>query len=168
MTDDTITPAESTVPEPASTSWIQRLEPRAGVRVQLYAAAVTWLVGAAFLGRRAVLFLSDEHKAWWIVAIAVSVAVVVGLAKGRAVMQRASAKSAARIRARGRSCFFGYFSWKTWLLVAGMMTAGILLRHTSLPHTLLGAVYLAVCVGLLYGDWTFWQAAIRHAEPTTA
>ena len=146
-------------------TWAERYEPRASVRTQLYAAAVMWLIGAGFLLRRAVIALSDEHAAWWIVAVAVSVAVVLGLIKGRAVMYRASTKSVARIRARGRSCFFGFFSWKTWLLVGLMMTAGILLRLTSLPHTVLGTLYLAIAVGLVYGDWVFWDAAIRHREP---
>jgi hypothetical protein len=149
-------------------SWAQRYEPRASVRAQLYAAAVTWLLAASMLLVRAFGFLGDQHKAWWIVAAAVSVAAVLGLVKGRAVMYRASKKSVARIRARGRSCFFGYFSWKTWLLVAFMMTAGILLRRSGLPHTLLGVVYLAIAVGLVYGDWVFWDAAIRHADPVPA
>lgn len=149
-------------------TWAERYEPRASVRTQLYAAAITWLAAATMLGVRGVIFLSDEHKAWWIVAIAVSVAVVLGLIKGRAVMYRSSNKSVARIRARGRSCFFGYFSWKTWLLVAFMMTAGIILRHSGLPHTFLGVLYLAISVGLLYGDYVFWNAAIRHREPALA
>jgi hypothetical protein len=127
-----------------------------------------WLIGAGFLTRRALIALGDEHAAWWIVAIAVSVAVVLGLIKGRAVMYRAANKSAARIRTRGRSCFFGFFSWKTWLLVALMMTGGILLRRSPLPHTLLGTLYLAIAVGLVYGDWVFWSAAIRHSEPVPA
>jgi hypothetical protein len=158
--------AESAAEQPVS--WARRFEPKASVRTQLYAAAVMWLIGAAFLTRRAVIALSDEHAAWWIVAIAVSIAVVLGLIKGRAVMYRAANKSASRIRSRGRSCFFGFFSWKTWLLVAVMMTGGILLRLSPLPHTLLGILYLAIAVGLIYGDWVFWSAAIRHTEPVPA
>ncbi len=160
--------AESRVDDDRPMTWAERYEPRASVKTQLYAAAVMWLIGAAFLTRRAFIALSDEHAAWWIVAIAVSVAVVLGLIKGRAVMYRAANKSAARIRGRGRSCFFGFFSWKTWLLVALMMTGGILLRLSPLPHTMLGTLYLAIAVGLTYGDWVFWSAAIRHTEPVPA
>ncbi len=143
-----------------SSFWL-RYEPKASVRVQLYAAAIMWLIGAGFLLRRAIIALSDQHAAWWIVAIAVSVAVTLGLIKGRAVMFRAAHKSAERIRKRGRSCFFGFFSWKTWLLVALMMTGGILLRLSPLPHTILGTLYLAIAVGLIYGDYVFWNAAIQ-------
>ena len=145
-------------------TWARRYEPRAGTKTQLYAAAVTWLLAATMLLVRGVIFLSDEHKAWWLVAVAVSAAVVLGLIKGRAVMHRSSVKSVARIRARGRSCFFGYFSWKTWLLVAFMSTAGVLLRRSGMPHVFLGVLYLAIAVGLIYGDWVFWDAAIRHVE----
>ncbi len=116
---------------------------------------------------RGVIFLSDEHYASWLVAIALSAAVVLGLIKGRAVMYRSSKKSVQRIRERGRSCFFGYFSWKTWLLVAALSVAGVMLRRSGLPHVLLGVVYLAIAVGLIYGDWVFWDAAIRHTEVVT-
>ncbi len=162
------TVAAEPAPQPvAQPSLLMRLEPKASVKTQMYAAAVMWLIGAAFLARRAVIALSDQHMAWWIVAIAASVAVVLGLIKGHAVMYRAANKAVARIRTRGRSCFFGFFSWKTWLLVAVMMTGGILLRLSPLPHTLIGTLYLAIAVGLIYGDFVFWSSAFRHKEPVT-
>ena len=52
-------------------SWWDRFSPRAGVRVQLFAAALVWLVGVCFLLVRGVMFVEvpgpGAHFSYWIV-----------------------------------------------------------------------------------------------------
>lgn len=144
-----------TAPAHKLPAWLDRLTPRTGVTPQLYAAAMMWLIGCSILLVRGVLFLHDR----WFPAI-VGVAIVIGLIKERYILNRYARKAVARIRARGKACFFGFFGWSSWLFIAVMMGGGILLRHSGLWPDLLGVIYVAVGTGLLMADRIFWQAAL--------
>lgn len=164
LRDDDTTSASSgvasgAVSERASSALVHRLTPRASARVQLVLASIVWLVGAAILAVRGVIYLSRSHWAAWLVALAL----VIGVVKGRLVLERVARKAVERIRLRGRErCLFGFFSWKSWLLIAVMMGGGIMLRRSGAPPAFLGVLYVAVATALLYGDHTYWLAAIKR------
>jgi hypothetical protein len=85
----------------SSRSLIERLSPRAGVRVQLVAAAFVWLVGASILMFRGVGYVHDRYWHSWALAIAL----VIGVVKSRYLLDRVASKAILRIRTRGRACF---------------------------------------------------------------
>ena len=94
------------------------------------------------------------------------VAIVIGIIKARFILIRYADKAVARIRKRGRACFFGFFSPKSWLFVLVMMGGGIALRHSALVDVAWGRValstlYIAVGTGLAIADRIFWIAALR-------
>ena len=149
--------------------WWDRLTPRAGVRAQLFAAALVWFVGVCFLLVRGVLFVEvpgpGAHFSYWIVPI-VLVAIVIGIIKARFILIRYADKAVARIQRRGHACFFGFFAPKSWLFVLVMMGGGIALRHSALVNVAWGRValstlYIAVGTGLAIADRIFWIAALR-------
>ena len=149
--------------------WWDRLTPRAGVRVQLFAAALVWFVGVCFLLVRGVLFVEvpgpGAHFSYWIVPIAL-VAIVIGIIKARFILIRYADKAVARIQKRGRACFFGFFAPASWLFVLVMMGGGIALRHSALVdvawgRVVLSTLYIAVGTGLAIADRIFWIAALR-------
>ena len=167
MEDTTLTatppaaPDESTVLAPNAgeghTPLAYRLMPRASARVQLVLASIVWLVGASILLTRGVFYLYHSHWAAWLVALAL----VIGVAKGHLVLKRVASKGVDRIRVRGRDyCLFGFFSWKSWLLIGVMMGGGIMLRQSGAPPAFLGVLYMAVGTALIYGDHRYWLAAI--------
>jgi hypothetical protein len=50
-----------------------------------------------------------------------------------------------RIRSRpAKACLFGFQSWKSYLIVAVMVTMGAVLRHSGVPKPQLAVVYLAM------------------------
>lgn len=150
--------ASGAASERASSSLVHRLTPRAPARVQLVLASIVWLVGAAILAVRGVIYLSRSHWAAWLIALAL----VIGVAKGRLILERVARKAVERIRLRGRErCLFGFFSWKSWLLIVVMMGGGIMLRRSGAPPAFLGVLYVAVATALLYGDHQYWLAAIH-------
>lgn len=160
MTDET-----TNKPLPA---WVDRITPRAGVRVQLFTAAIVWLIGASVLLVRGIGFLSAAHWAIWIVALAV----VIGVVKGHTILYRAAEKSIAHVRARGHACFFGFFSWASWAFLVVMMGGGIMLRefatrYPQVPWVMpsMAVLYIAVATGLLYADRVYWLAAFGRPEP---
>jgi len=78
---------------------------------------------------------------------------------GRFVLRRLAEKNAARVVRRGDGhCLGGFLSVKTWLLVAVMMTSGILLRRSGVPHPILGVLYSAIGTALLAGSIPLWKA----------
>ena len=163
MTENTVsasTPAE----QPSTPSLGDRLWPRVGTRIQLYSAAILWGVGAAILLVRGVLFLHDR---WG--AVLVAVALLIGIAKERYILNNYARKAVKRIHARGRAFYLGFFSVKSWIFIAVMMGGGIALRHSILASTsdvipwgrdALAVLYVAVGTGLAYADRIYWAAAL--------
>lgn len=149
--------------DPPTPSRTDRWWPRATVRVQLFAAALVWLIGAAILLIRGIAFLHDR----WVPLI-IAVAIVIGLLKERYILNNYARKAVARIHRRGTAFFFGLFSLKSWIFIAVMMGGGIALRHSVLadPHDtirwgrdVLAVLYVAVGTALLMADRIYWQAA---------
>ncbi|NTU71668.1 MAG: hypothetical protein HGB10_07620 [Coriobacteriia bacterium] len=153
----------SKTPDARPTSWFRRLEPRASVRVQLFSAAIIWLVGASILLIRGAMFLHDR----WLPLI-VAIAIFIGLTKERYILNNYARKAVARIHARGNACYFGFFSFKSWIFIAVMMGGGIALRHSILADSrdiipwgrdVLAVIYVAVGTALVYADRIYWHAA---------
>jgi len=154
--------------------WWDRLTPRAGVRIQLFSAAVLWLVAVSFLLVRGVLFIEappgahpHSHFSYWIVPIAL-VAIAIGLIKARFILVKYAGKAVSRIQHRGHACFFGFFAPTSWLFVIVMMGGGMMLRQSALVHytwgrVFLATLYIAVGTALAIADRIFWIAALRRA-----
>ena len=153
-----------------------RFTPRAGVRVQMFSAALLWLVGVSFLLVRGVLFVEAPrpgfHFSYLIVPIAV-VAIVIGAMKARFILMRYADRAVARIRRRGHACYFGFFAPTSWLFVCVMVGGGVVLRHSVLVDYAWGraglaTLYIAVGTGLAVADRIFWLAALRPQPATEA
>ena len=154
--------------------WYDKITPRASVRVQMFSAAVMWMVGLGFLLGFGVSFLvrlvGMAHPAIWSLALIVVAAIVIGSLKARYILIRYADKAVARIQRRGHACYFGFFGWSSWGFIAVMMGTGIVLRQlTPLPHypgglVFLAILYIAVGTGLAIADRIFWISALR-SEP---
>jgi hypothetical protein len=147
---------------------LQRLCPRAGVRAQLVSAAAMWAIGASILIVRGVYYVHDRHWHAW--ALAAAFATAIAVPKSRYVLDRTAARAVARIRARGRACWFGFFSWKSWLLVALMMGAGMTLRRLvvapgEVGAGIMGALYIGIGAALAITVRVFWLAALEKPLP---
>jgi hypothetical protein len=141
---------------PALRDWLEASKPTASRRTQVLMAQLLWtLVG---LGLCAAGF-------YWILQWAgapgllyAAPCLLVGLLKALFALDKVARRTLGRIDARGASrCALGFLSAKSWLLVAGMMAAGRLLRASSLPRVDLGCLYLAVGSGLLVASRTLWR-----------
>lgn len=154
--------------------WWDRFTPRASVRVQMFAAAVMWLVGLGFLLGFGISFIVKlvriAHPAFWVIVLIVLAALAIGAVKARYILIRYADKAVARIQRRGHACFFGFFGWSSWGFILVMMGGGAFLRlGTPLPNTpwgliFLATLYLAVGTGLAIADRIFWISALR-SEP---
>lgn len=143
---------------------IDRLTPRASAQAQLFAAAVVWAIGGGILVTRGIVYVHDRSWHAWVLGL--SLAVLIAVPKTRFILDKVARKAVARIRERDHACFFGFFSWKSWLFVGVMMGGGIAIRNAIVHPDLigagiLGALYLGIGSALLTADRVFWHAALQ-------
>jgi hypothetical protein len=127
-----------------------------------------WAIGASILMVRGVIYVSDRSWHAWVLGGVL--AVIIAIPKSRFMLDRVAAKAVARIRRRGRSCYFGFFSWKSWLLVGLMMGGGITLRQLVvhpgvIGAGIMGALYMGIGSALAITDRIFWLAALQKHMP---
>jgi hypothetical protein len=134
-----------------------RLTPAVSHRIHLLLAAATWtVVGLALLSVGTHWCLQSETR---LSPILLAAAVAAGLIKAAFVLRRAASRAIERIRSRGdHRCIGGFFSWRTWILVGMMATAGALLRHSPLSRGIVGLIYVAIGTALLAASWLPWRA----------
>jgi hypothetical protein len=135
------------------------LGPRVTVRIQFLAASLIWLTGASILLVRGIAYVHDRHWHAW----ALGAGLVIGVLKSRTVLDRTAKKAAARILDRGTAGFFGFLSVKSWLFIAVMMSAGMILRRIvvhpgAIGAGVMGAIYIGIGSALLIADRIFLYA----------
>ena len=116
-------------------------------------AALLWsCIGLMLIGRGVVAIVGTPYD--WLIPVAL----LVGSFKSWVALDRVAVKNMVRIIEKGEySCLGGIYSWKTWVLVAGMIVLGKLLRASPLPLWLVGSIYVAVGWGLLWSSRKVWS-----------
>ena len=56
-----------------------------------------------------------------------------------------------------RPCIFSFISWRSWLLVAFMISLGITLRHSPMPKEYLAVIYMGIGLGLLLSGIRYFR-----------
>jgi hypothetical protein len=148
---------------------IARLKPAASQGVQALLAACAWtIVGLALAGLGLRWSLTADDPASMSLML---IAIAVGAAKAILILRPAARRVLNRLILRGDdTCLGGFFSWRTWLLVAAMMVAGRLLRLSSMPEQYTGVIYLAIGTGLLLASlylWAGWRRVARDRGPVS-
>lgn len=141
---------------------LKKLSPPASERAQLLGAAVMWAIGASILLIRGLDYVHD--RSWHAGVLAIGLAL--GVLKSRVLLDRVARKAISRIHLRGRAHFLGFFSTRSWALIALMMGGGILLRrlvvHPDVVGAgIMGAIYIGVGTALVLADRLFWLAVFR-------
>jgi hypothetical protein len=136
---------------------LARLKPGAPQRVHIFLAALLWTGVGLMLITRGLFWLTGSGLLWLALP-----AVALGTAKSILALDKAARKSLDRIsRLADGTCLGAVYSIKTWMLVLVMMVSGYALRHSSLPHALLGFVYMTIGWALLFSSrhaWYTWCA----------
>jgi membrane-associated PAP2 superfamily phosphatase len=139
------------------TSWFETYKPVASSQMQLWLAGSMWsCVGAGLFSVGTYWLLGNgEAKGLIILFIAVGL----GLGKALLILDRTALRNIDRVKWRGEDrCLGGFLSWRVWILVMGMMLLGRVLRTIGLPKPILGLIYGAVGIGLLFSSRLIWRA----------
>ena len=143
--------------EDLMSSWLETYKPVASSRMQLWLVGVMWsCVGAALFSVGTYWFLKNgEAKSFILMLMAVGL----GLGKAFLVLDRTTIRTISRIKSRGEDrCFGGFLSLRIWILAIGMMILGRTLRTIGLSKPILGLIYAAVGIGLLFSSRLIWRA----------
>ena len=137
--------------------WFDQHGPTASKRTQVLLAALMWTGVGIMLPTLGLIW--DITK-WHLLGVAFAAPfIVVGLLKAGFILDKVAAKAIAHIKARPEGAFvLGFFSGKSWLLIAGMMIGGQILRRTPIPKPYLGFLYVAVGAALLAASRNLWRA----------
>ncbi|MGM0574275.1 MAG: hypothetical protein ACQEXJ_00890 [Myxococcota bacterium] len=134
----------------------ERLKPAARARTHMMAAALTWTAVAAGLGAAGARWALGASTGG--AALALAAGLVLGGLKGHFVIRRVARRLRDRILDRGDGkCVGGFFPWRSWLLVGGMMGLGLVLRLSPIPRPVLGAVYVGLGAALAMGSVVYWR-----------
>ena len=67
----------------------------------------------------------------------------------------------------GKRCVFSFMSWKSYILVAVMVTMGVLLRHSPLPKTYLSVLYIAIGLSLILSSIRYLRVFLSQLGKST-
>lgn len=149
---------------------MESTQPHVGLtrRQHLWIAATIWtIVGAGLLTMGLLFwfhlpylgFLDAEHLGFG------SIALTVGLIKGKVVLDRTANRVIERVETlREPNPFksvFSMFGVKTITLIATMMLIGLALRIAGVSYEIRGLIYLAVGAALLWSCRRYWIASFQ-------
>ena len=142
--------------------WLETYKPVASSRTQVWlAGAILGCVGVGLLSVGTYWLLTDAGVKG---VILLGIAAGLGLGKSLLVLDRTALHTASRIKLRGEGrCVGGFLSPGLWILVVVMMLMGRLLRNIGLSSAILGLIYAAVGVGLLFSSRHIWSAWKNHS-----
>ncbi len=137
------------------------LKPGVSKSVHLFAAPFLWTAIGSMLMFRGFGWIGPG-----IARRLVLVALVLGTAKSLLILDKTAKNSLQRIMELGdNTCIGAVYSWKTWLLVALMMSFGIIMRRLTEPGMVIGTLYVAIGWALFLSSrhgWNQWFTWIRH------
>lgn len=140
----------------------KNLKPSVPKRYLLFIAASVWTLAGMMLWFRAAAMVMQEHfPLLWSIAIAVAWGVLFYLL----LFARISLKHTRRIFKieLERPCAFSFFSFKSYILMAVMISAGISLRLSGAVDTvIIGVFYMIMGVPLALSSIRFWHYGIMY------
>ena len=63
-----------------------------------------------------------------------------------------------------KPCAFSFMSWKSYILVAFMVTLGITLRHSSIPKQYLSVIYIGIGLALILSSIRYFRVLITQKD----
>jgi hypothetical protein len=139
----------------------QRWKPGVPRAVLLLAAGVMWGCVGTMLDSLAGGWLLRETRITALVALALGLAAA--LVIHHFGFLRIVDRNLARILPmEGKHCLFAFMPAKSYLLIAVMMTTGLLLRHSALPKRYLAVLYVAIGTALVLSSVRYFRFLLRE------
>lgn len=66
------------------------------------------------------------------------------------------------LQMNGKKCLFAFISWKSYLIIAVMVTMGVLLRHSMIPKKDLAILYIGIGLALILSSVRYIRVFYRE------
>ncbi len=142
---------------------IAKIKPAVNKRVLLFLAGFMWFGVGTML-----LFLSfswlkafQVHGSFLVGGIGVAVALVVHHFGFLKIVD----KNLSRILPmEGTKCIFSFITWKSYIIVAVMVTLGALLRHSPIPKPYLSMLYIGIGLALILSSVRYLRVLLSQIK----
>ncbi|MCK5820993.1 MAG: hypothetical protein KAH17_03860 [Bacteroidales bacterium] len=138
---------------------MKNVRPGVGKYMLMTLAGMLWLFVGTMLVRYAIHWYSAYNGSglvWFIM-----VGILSGLVIHHLGFLRIVNKNLSRIQhIEQKYCIFGFMSWKSYILIAVMMTMGIILRNSPLPRIYLSILYMGIGLALVLSSIRYFRHAI--------
>lgn len=136
---------------------IKRFTPSVPKYYLFLASALMWMGVGILLNRLAIQWLLSDSNTF--VLIFALIGLITGLLINIFGFSKVASKNIKRIDEKpGKSCAFAFLSWKSYILVAFMMTLGISLRNSDFPKNYLAILYIAIGTGLFLSSFAYFKS----------
>lgn len=141
-------------------AFLIRYNPAVTNRWLIVLAGATWGIVGLLLCRYSYGWLSplqfDHAILFALVGAAISIVV------HRYGMSKIARKNIDRLVAiSGKKCIFGFLTWKSYAIIALMVTMGVTLRHSAVPKDYLSLLYTSMGGALLLGSIQYYRSAFQ-------
>lgn len=130
-----------TVGSIADNNIFRKLDPAVDKRFLIALSGIVWLIVGIILCRLSAVWLSQANlRAGALLGITGAVTALLIYWYG---FSRLVNRNIERILSKeGKVCIFAFQPWKSYLIIAVMITMGIILRHSLLPKPYLSVIYI--------------------------
>jgi hypothetical protein len=141
------------------------LKPAVPKNILLLLAGMVWFCAGTMLLVLAYSWLSKVDKP--LSFIYFGVGLIAALLIHRFGFRKIAAKNINRILAKsGWQCLFSCFAWKSYVLIAVMVTMGTLFRRSDFPKPYLAILYTAIGVALVLSSLKYLRVFIAEMKDT--
>jgi hypothetical protein len=136
--------------------WKEKFKPAVHKNLLLFLSGLMWVAVGIMLDTFATGWLKTYGRDnWWIYA---SGGIACALVIHHFGFLRLVDKNLGRIsKMQGKRCVFAFMTWKSYLIVAVMVTMGIMLRHSSIPKQYLSILYIGIGTALILSSIRYFR-----------
>ena len=145
---------------------LRKFKPSVPKRTLLLIAGLAWTIAGGMLISRALLALRMIHHYLW---TEILIGIVLGIVFYLFLFARISKKHITRIIliTIDNPCFFSFFNFRSYFMIAIMITTGIMLRKMDIINReILYTFYLTMGVPLLVSAFRFFTTWMRNKKVT--
>lgn len=142
---------------------INTFKPAVPKSVLLFLAGLVWFCAGTLLFVLACRWLSEADGIMALICLGAGF--LASLAVHRFGFQKIAAKNIKRILPMpDRRCVFSFFTWKSYVLIAVMMTLGRLLRSSAIPKPCLAVLYTAIGLALILSSVKYLRVFVNEIK----
>ena len=140
---------------------LNKLKPGVNKAYLLFVSGILWVCVGIMLNAFSYKWLTSFHSKSRFVFLAIGIT-------GAFIIHhfgflRVVDKNLGRISTMsGKPCIFSFMTWKSYILVAVMVSLGIILRHSSIPKQYLSVIYTAIGFALILSSVRYFRVLISQ------